>query len=155
PPLTPVEQASLQSLTDLLQSAQNYSRVLASSGPSHARILTNAPGPDRDKLLVEVFQKEAAAEADLLQQLLDYAAAKVRAENPTFSKRQVNEARDKLLESAIVLAPGEKIRFVNLVVFVADQREAILRSATEHAGIVREAGSVFLRMRATMSADGQ
>jgi len=157
PKLTPEQQARLDRLSDLLQAARKYLRD-ASNFIRKFDEMKNAPNtPENQNLLIDLIRTQGRAEVNYLQPLMDYVDAKTRAENPNFTRGQVIGARDLARgpSNKPLFSPGKDLDFVALSDFIASESAAVVRQASEDARAVHDAGSVFLRMRATQQQPGQ
>ena len=157
PPLTPEQQTCLNNLSGLLQAAQDFVQVLSRSGPVLDAAMNAPVTPDSQQRLLALIQTEARSETNLLQRALDYGTVRIREANPTFNNSQVIKARDALFKPFIHFYPKQRISIdlVQFSAFIATERDVIVRQASEHARAVRDAGSVFLRLRATLLPEGQ
>ncbi len=150
PELSPEQRDRLDRLSELLVSAQAYVR----SFDEFARHFeAGKDDPNQYQDIAARIRTQAQLGMRLFQPLQRYIRAKIKEAHPTFTQAQIVQEENRM--TADILAPGQPVDLAALSEFVSTESAAIIRQASKDSQAVREAGSVFLRMRAGILQPGQ
>ncbi len=157
PLLTPEQQARLDRLSDLLRGARRYLEDFNNFVRKYDELKDVPPTPQNQKLLLDLIRTQGQSETNYLRPLVEYVDAKIRAENPTFTRSQIIRARDQVRgpSNTPLFSPGKDLDFAALSEFIASESASVIRQASQDARAVREAGTVSLRIRASLLQQGQ
>ena len=157
PPLTQEQKNRLDRLSDLLKGARNYLEQANAFNRAYDARKSSLQSPETQKVLINLINRQGRAETNYLQPLMDYVDARTLEANPAFTHSQVVRARDRAMgpSNQPLFPTNADLDFAALSDFIAAESAAIVRQASLDARAVRDAGSVFLRLRATQSQPGR